>query len=139
VLAVYLAGCAANRSITIRGWRFQFPPLRLVMLQALLASCDLLLQAAVMYVLLPTDYHVGYWRFANAFLLAYAAALVSHVPGGVGVLEVVILGLVIYSNSAALFGSLLVFRGVFYLLPLLVALTLFMAHEWLARHRPVPA
>jgi hypothetical protein len=34
-------------------------------------------------------------------------------------------------DDAAIFGSLLVFRGIFFLLPLMVAIVLFLGHEWL--------
>jgi uncharacterized membrane protein YbhN (UPF0104 family) len=52
-LSVYLLCCALGRPITIRGWQIAFPPLRLAVMQAVVASCDLLLQAAVAYSLLP--------------------------------------------------------------------------------------
>jgi phosphatidylglycerol lysyltransferase len=136
-LSVYFLGCAIGRPIAIRGARITFPPLRLAMMQAAVASCDLLLQAAIVYTVLPTGFALGYWRFANAYLLAIAAAIISHVPGGAGVLEVVVFELVPHEDSAAIFGSLIVFRVIFFLLPLVIAVCLFMGHEWHARRRPL--
>src|SRR5436190_3823622 len=86
LLSVYLLACAIGRPVVIRGVRIVFPPVRMAIMQGTVASCDLLLQAAVAYTLLPSGYTIGYWQFANAFLLAIAAAVVSHVPGGAGVL-----------------------------------------------------
>jgi len=145
MLAVYLIGCATGRPLMIYKFPIVFPPLRLALMQAIVASCDLLLQAAIAYTLMPTGYAPGYWRFANAYLLGIAAAILSHVPGGTGVLEYVVLELaphndpaVVY-DEAAIFGSLLIFRVIFFLLPLVIAIVLFLGHEWMAARKPKPA
>lgn len=138
MLLVYLLACALQRPLVLGKLRIGFPPLRLAVAQAIVASCDLLLQAGVAYSLLPVGYPLSYWRFANAFLLAIAAAIASHVPGGAGVLEAAVLEFVPHEDRIAVFGSLLVFRGVFYLIPLLIAVSLFLGHEWLSHRRPAP-
>ncbi len=136
ILSLYLAGCVLSRRIPHFRWAKLFPPLHLALLQALVASCDLLLQAGIAYTLMPANYAPGYWRFANAYLLGIAAAILSHVPGGAGVLEVVVLELAPHTDSsvpfdeAAVFGSLLMFRFVYFILPLIVAIILFLGHEW---------
>jgi uncharacterized membrane protein YbhN (UPF0104 family) len=131
LFAIYLIACGWSRPITLGKWRLEFPPLRLAAMQATVATCDLLLLSAVMYVLLPPDTDISYWQFANVMLLAVVAVLFSHVPAGVAVLEVIVLHLVPHPNSAALFGSLLAFRAIFYLSPLLIAVTLLGIHELL--------
>jgi len=114
-------------------------------MQAMVASADLLLQAAIAYTVMPTGYAPGYWRFANAYLLGIAAAILSHVPGGAGVLEVVVLELAPHNDpnvvfdEAAVFGSLLVFRAIFFLLPLVIAIGLFLGHEWVSAKKPTRA
>jgi uncharacterized membrane protein YbhN (UPF0104 family) len=135
VLGVYLVACAIGKPVGFGRWRIFFPPVQLALMQAVVASCDMLLQAAVAYTLLPSGHGMSYWRFANAFLLAIAAAVVSHVPGGAGVLELVVLELIPLEDKSAIFGSLLMFRAIFYLLPLMVAVTLFLGHEWFAHRR----
>jgi uncharacterized membrane protein YbhN (UPF0104 family) len=141
MLAVYLAGCAIGRPLVIYKLPIVFPPLRLAALQAIVASCDLLLQAAIAYTVMPSGYAPGYWRFANAYLLGIAAAILTHVPGGTGVLEFVVLELAprdgeLVADDAAIFGSLLVFRGIFFLMPLVIAIVLFLGHEWIAARKP---
>jgi uncharacterized membrane protein YbhN (UPF0104 family) len=133
---VYLVGCFQRWAFSIGGLQLRFPPPRLAVSHVVLASCDLLLQISVLYTLLPTGLTVPFWHFASAFLLAYGAALASHVPGGLGVLETAILILVGPEKPPALFASLLVFRGIFYLLPLVLASLVFAAYEWRDRHRP---
>src|SRR5262245_52827601 len=134
-LGIYLLACAIGKSVGVGRWRIVFPPVQLALMQAAVASCDMLLQAAVAYTLLPAGHGMTYWRFANAFLLAIAAAILSHVPGGAGVLELVVLELVPHDDPTAIFGSLLMFRAIFYLLPLMVAVTLFLGHEWITHRR----
>lgn len=135
--SVYFLGCLRGWSFSFATVQLRFPPPRLVLLHVALASCDLLLQISVLYTLLPEGLSVPFWRFAGAFLLAYGAALASHVPGGLGVLEVAILSLTGPEKPPALFASLVVFRGVFYLLPLIVATLAFALYEWRHRHLPL--
>ena len=134
--SVYLLGCWQRWTVALGTLQLRFPPPRLTLLHAVLASCDLLLQISVLYTLLPAGVTIPFWHFAGAFLLAYGAALASHVPGGLGVLEVAILSLTGPEKPPALFASLLVFRGVFYLLPLVVASLVFAVYEWRHRHPP---
>ena len=58
-----------------------------------------------------------------------AAAIVSHVPGGVGVFEAVILFTLPGVPPDALLGSLLAYRAVYYLVPLIFGTLLFAAKE----------
>ncbi|HEY2416214.1 MAG TPA: YbhN family protein [Pirellulaceae bacterium] len=144
MLGIYLVGCAIGRPIYIYKFPIVFPPLRLAALQAIVASCDLMLQAAIAYTVMPSGYAPGYWRFANAYLLGIAAAILTHVPGGTGVLEFVVLELAPTDgehvvDDAAIFGSLLVFRGIFFLLPLVIAIVLFLGHEWIAARKRTTA
>ncbi len=77
----------------------------------------------------------------SAFLGAYAAAvtagIVSHVPGGIGVFETVIILAIPQVPASQLLGSMLVYRGVYYLVPLAVAALLFGAKELEARRSSI--
>ena len=56
--------------------------------------------------------------------------MASHVPGGVGVFEgLMVLLLKPYLTSAQLLPALVVYRAVYYLLPLAVALVVLVADE----------
>jgi phosphatidylglycerol lysyltransferase len=97
------------------------------------SALDWGLAAAVLYVLLPVS-RIGYLSFTGAFLAAQLLALLSHVPGGVGVFEgLMVLLLKPYVGPAELLPALVVFRAVYYLLPLVVALVVLVADE--ARQR----
>src|SRR5438105_1177966 len=123
VLAIYFAACAYNRPISLRGWRIETPPLHLALMQVLVASGDLLFLSAAMYVLMPTEVTMSYWQFANVPLVAVGLGVASHVPGGLGVIEAVVLGMV-RADKPALMGTLIAFRAIYYLLPLAVAISL---------------
>ena len=81
--------------------------------------------AATLYALLPSGLEVGYWQFLSVFLLASVAVVLSHVPGGIGVFELVIVGLLGAQNSSELVASLLAFRVLYYFVPLVVASSCF--------------
>ncbi len=119
----YLLWSSSNRPpLRIRSWEFRMPPARIALAQIVVSSFDWVLAGAVMYVLLPPAPGLSFGLFLAMFLLAQAAGFISHVPGGLGVFESVMLMLLKEMLSpAAIFGSLVLFRIVYYLLPLMGA------------------
>jgi phosphatidylglycerol lysyltransferase len=84
----------------------------------------------VLYVLLPSGHGLGFLVFMGIFLLAQFAGLVSHVPGGLGVVESILVVLLKpYLATSLLVGSLIVYRAVYYLLPFGVAVLLLAGYE----------
>ena len=119
------------RTAPIRVSRFvlPLPSPRLAAAQFLVSACDWILAAAVLYVLLPPG-GPSFLALIGAFLLAQLLGLASHVPGGLGVFEgLIILLLRPYFSAGALLPSLVVYRAVYYLLPLSVALVVLVADE----------
>ncbi len=121
ISAVFLLSCAFRRSpIQILGINFQPPPLRFGLAQTAVSAIDFLLAAATLYVLLPANVGIGFLPFVAIFVLAIVVALLSHVPGGLGVLELVLVTM-LPQTSHSLLASLLAFRMIYYLLPFLTA------------------
>lgn len=115
------------RPITVAGLEIPLPAPPLVAAQFVLSLLDWTLAAAVLYVLIPEP-RPDFTFFVGAFLAAQLVALVSHVPGGLGVFEslmVLMLGL----PAAVALPALLVFRLVYYLAPLAAALVVLLADE----------
>ncbi len=113
--------------------RIPVPRLSLAAGQFALSLLDWLLAAAVLFVLLPAC-RVPFPELLGAFLAAQVAGLVSHVPGGLGVFEtLMVLALKPYLPLTALLPALLVYRFVYYVLPLALALVLMLLEE--ARER----
>jgi phosphatidylglycerol lysyltransferase len=115
--------------IRIRGFSLLPPSKTLAAGQLALTSIRLLAAAIALWVLLP-PIPVGFVTFAAIFSAATALAVVSHVPGGVGVFDLVVLwALRGHSHSDAVAAALLAYRGVYYVLPLLVSAALFAFFE----------
>ncbi|HEY8579451.1 MAG TPA: lysylphosphatidylglycerol synthase domain-containing protein [Beijerinckiaceae bacterium] len=120
--------CAAffRAPLRIRAWSFRFPPLRLALIQIPLGFVNFALVAACLHQALSASAQVGYAAVVSAYVAAQAATLVSHVPGGLGVIETVVAYLI---PGGELIGALLVFRFVYFLLPLALGLVAFLVTE----------
>jgi phosphatidylglycerol lysyltransferase len=124
------------RARPLRLWRFELPlPSPAIALsQALLSAVEWTLAGAVLYALLPSS-GLSFLTFLGAFLIAILLGMASHVPGGVGVFEgLMVLMLRPYLRSGQLLPALVVYRAVYYLLPLGVALIGLVADE-VRQHR----
>lgn len=131
LVAAYLLGSIfIKQPLIIRGHEFRFPSFKISLLQIAISSFDWILAAAVLYALLPSNISLSYLNFLGIYLLAMFAGVVSNVPGGLGVFETIIL-LILSSkvSAAAVLGSMLAYRGVYYFLPLLVAAGLLGIYE----------
>jgi phosphatidylglycerol lysyltransferase len=123
-----------SRPIHIRGVELRLPGPGISALQIVVAAADLAVAAAALYVLLPEGFGKGFFEFLGMYLLAVVVVIFSHVPGGVGVFELMVLKLAGAEANESVVAALLVFRGVYYLLPLLAA-SLLLAGRELLEHR----
>jgi phosphatidylglycerol lysyltransferase len=129
VVAYLAATCVVRTPIRIRRFQLALPPPGLALTQVAVSVCDWLLAGSVLYVLVPSG-AVPLLPFLGAFLTCQLLGLASHVPGGIGVFEgLMILLLGPYLPSAALLPPLIVYRAIYYLLPLAVALVVLVADE----------
>jgi len=132
-----------DRPLLLWGWELDVPPKWMLPVQVALAAGDLALASAVVYVLLPLDVAVGLPHLLVSYLCALLAGLVSHVPGGLGVFEsIMLLMLTPEVPAPAVLGALLAYRGIFHLLPLVVAGLAFLVYEmrwglWEPPQRPL--
>lgn len=118
-------GCV---NIRIGHRTLRLPGLQLSALQLLITLVDVCAAAAVLYVLLPEAPPLG--AFLLVYLLALAAGVLSHVPGGVGVFEAVLLAAFAGQLGAApLAAALLLYRLIYVGLPLILACLLLLANE----------
>jgi len=115
--------------IVIKGIKIELPQIGMTVLQLAVSAADLVVAAATLYMLLAPELSVSFGEFLGIYLLATVVVVFSHVPGGVGVFELVILSLVASQSSATILAGLLVFRVIYYLIPLFVALIMLALHE----------
>jgi phosphatidylglycerol lysyltransferase len=118
-------------------WEFRLPSMTIAWAQLLITSLDWMLAGCVLYVLLPEHAGITLFQFLGIFLLAQVVALISHIPGGLGVFESMILLSVSSIPADVLLGSLLVYRGIYYLLPLTLAALLLGGSELLQKKTQV--
>jgi len=119
-----------RRPLKVGSRELPIPSVPLSFGQIAISSVDWFLSGSVLYVLLPAATGLTCPKFLAIFLLAQAAGLLSYVPGGLGVFETVILLLLSeFSAPSALLGSLLLYRLIYYILPLGAASVLLAVHE----------
>jgi phosphatidylglycerol lysyltransferase len=130
MLSAYVAWNGFRRkAFQIRGVAFSLPGMRMTLAQFALAGLDLCMASAVLFVLLPPDSGLSYVTFLGLYVIAMVAAILSHVPGGLGVFEAVLVALAPAVTPSVLLGAALAYRLVYYLIPLGVAAVLLAAHE----------
>ena len=135
-IATYLALISVYRTpLRIRTRQVDLPSPLFSVAQIGIAALDLALAGGVLYVLLPPAAGLSLISSLGIFLLAYIAGMISQVPGGLGVFETIVLMLVPATIPApTALGVLLVYRAIYYLLPLFFAAVCFGLHEaWLRR------
>ena len=138
ILAAYvLAGAWIRRPLRVFGHAIAFPRPSVAVGQLLLGLCDLSLAAGVLYLCLPASEAVTYMDVVVAFGLALVAGIISHVPGGLGVFDAIVLvSLTPEMAGNDVMAGLLTFRIIYYLAPLVLAGLMFGALEaFQARHR----
>lgn len=134
VAAFVLIAWRWHKPLTIRGWTLPALPLEIALAQIAVGVVDWIVAAAVLYVLLPADVSASFAHLVGLFVVAQVAGVSSHVPAGLGVFEAVMLfGLAPSTPAPALIGALLVYRAIYYLLPLGVATALLAAYEAMQR------
>lgn len=116
-LASYLALCCFVRGQwRIRSWEVELPGPRLVAAQFVVGPLNFALVAACLHQALASVGPVSYPDVAAAYVLANIASLIAHVPGGLGVIEAVVATVL---PGAGVVAGLIVFRLVYFLVPLL--------------------
>ncbi|RYF64804.1 MAG: UPF0104 family protein, partial [Comamonadaceae bacterium] len=135
---VYFGLCAfsSRRSWTVRGHEIDLPSIRMAMAQLGISSAHWLAIAAVVWALLQGQ--VEYTTVLQVLLVAAIAGVITHVPGGLGVIEAVFIALLSHRiPEHQLLGALLAYRALFYLTPLLVGALLYLKVEVRTRrHAP---
>jgi uncharacterized membrane protein YbhN (UPF0104 family) len=125
VLFVYIAWVwRAPRQIGRNNWQVTLPNGPLTLVQIGIGIIDLGCCAVAMFLLLPSEPHIGFVTVAVIFVSATLLGFASHAPGGLGVFDAAMLiGLWQFDREDVLAG-LLLFRLVYYVIPFALALLL---------------
>ncbi|APO69341.1 lysylphosphatidylglycerol synthetase/UPF0104 protein [Rhizobium gallicum] len=107
-------------------WSFEMPRLKLALGQVVIGTVNFIFVAACLHQMLAVQGQASYVQTATAYVLANIAVLVTHVPGGLGVIEATVSYVL---PGAASIGALVAFRVIYFLIPLLIGLPVFAISE----------
>ena len=130
-LAVYFGlSLFYKKPLMVKGVVFEMPPFRMALAQVFIGAADILMASLVLYFSLIPFVDISFATFIGVFIIAQVLGVFSQVPGGLGVFE----GLFMYiipgdHNQAMLFGALLAYRIIYYLLPMVVSAVMLFSYE----------
>jgi uncharacterized membrane protein YbhN (UPF0104 family) len=131
LVALYVLGSWRRfKPWTLGKLHIEYPSLPIVGRQLLAGPLELLCAAAIIYFALPAENSPGYLTVLGVFLASFSLALLSHAPGGLGVLEVTFLAALPELDPADVLAALLVFRGFYLLIPFVLSLLVVLGFEW---------
>ncbi|WP_170293973.1 bifunctional lysylphosphatidylglycerol flippase/synthetase MprF [Paracoccus limosus] len=130
VMLPLLWAAATRRELHIGRFCLHAPTLGVLGSQLVICLGDIVFSALTLYVLLPVA-DVSFPTFLAVFAAAMMAGILSHVPGGVGVFESVIIAAMPPSVPIdQVAAGLLLFRLIYYLVPFAMALVLLASYEF---------
>ncbi len=130
----YLVSAATvRRALCIRNWAIELPSLRLALGQIVVGPVNFALVAGCLYHALAGLGEVSYLAVAAVYVIAFVTSVLTHAPGGLGVIETVVLFLL---PQAQFIGALIAFRIMYFIVPLCIGGTLFGIAELAFRRQP---
>lgn len=115
--------------IRLGGWAVNLPTPKLTLLQLVVGVIDIVLVSSVLYLLLPASAGLPYLSFLAVYLASVLVGVLSHVPAGLGVLESMLLLLLPHVPPAQLLAAVLLYRVIYEVVPLVVAVALWGGYE----------
>ena len=141
LLAYWLAVFFRNSPLSIKGLEFRLPSAAMTFWQTVIAVIDIILSSLVLWVFLWDRIGTGFTVFLLIFALAQVMGVISQIPGGIGVFESAFLWLISsiqpsqFHHHPSLVGALVLYRIVYYFLPLMFAGGGLLSYEIFVRRR----
>lgn len=130
LVGLYLLGSRLGlRPLKIGSFKVYYPRLEIALRQLVIAPLELIGAAAIIYFALPEAGNPGFLVVLGIFLISFSAALLSHAPGGLGVLELVFITGLSEMDKADVLAALLVFRLLYLIVPFILALFVVLGFE----------
>jgi phosphatidylglycerol lysyltransferase len=119
-----------KKPLKIKDVELDMPSFKMAVAQMTIGAIDIVMASLVLYFSLIPFVEIPFETFMGVFIIAQVLGVFSQVPGGLGVFE----GLFMYiipgeHNQAMLFGALLAYRIIYYLLPLVVSAVVLFSYE----------
>ncbi len=130
LVALYvLISYVRSKPLRIGRFELHYPRLHIVARQLAVGPLELLGAAAIIYFALPVDANPGFLIVLGIFLASFSAALLSHAPGGLGVLEILFVTALPDIAPADVLAALIVFRLFYLLIPFALSLIVILLFE----------
>ncbi len=115
-------------SFRLAEFEFTYPRPRIAVRQLLTGPLELVGAAGIIFFALPAA-NPGFVVVLGVFVASFCLALVSHAPGGLGVLEIAFLKGMPDVPQANVVAALLIFRLLYLIIPLVFSLAVVLAFE----------
>ena len=130
LVALYVAASFLRLPpVTIGRTQLTYPSPLFVLSQLIIGPLELIGAAGIIYFALPEVGNPGFVVVLGIFLVSFSAALISHAPGGLGVLELVFVMGLPDMDPADVIAALLGFRLFYLLIPFAIALGVIFVFE----------
>ena len=119
--------------IKIARWKVRLPSFQITLSQLIVSIVDMIFAGGCLYILL-SEPHIPFVGFLIVYSLSFIAGMVSHVPGGLGVFDgMMLLAFKEVLPAESLAAALVVYRIVYYLIPLILATAILAIREFRGR------
>jgi glycosyltransferase 2 family protein len=130
MIALYVLGSWMHlKPLRTGSIEITYPRLPIVVRQLVIGPLELIGAAGIIYFALPGETHPPFLVVLGIFLASYTAALLSHAPGGLGILEIVFVTGLPDVDPADVLAALIVFRLFYLLAPFALSLLLILLFE----------
>jgi uncharacterized membrane protein YbhN (UPF0104 family) len=130
LVGLYVVGSWMGfRPVRCGSFELYYPRLPVVLQQLAIGPLELIGAAGIIYFALPEAGNPGFLIILGIFLASFSAALLSHAPGGLGVLEIVFVTGLPDMNPADVLAALIVFRLLYLLIPFAMSLVVILLFE----------
>jgi uncharacterized membrane protein YbhN (UPF0104 family) len=127
---IYIVGALLRfRPLRVRGFELVYPRPPIAARQMLAGPLELIGASGIIYFALPAAGNPGFLVVLAVFLASFTLALISHAPGGLGVLEFTFLKAMPDAPPAGVIAALIVFRVLYLILPLVFSLIVVVLFE----------
>ena len=122
-VALYFIGSTMNfKPLTLGKFKLVYPRINVTLRQMVAAPIELIGAAGIIYFAMPETGNPGFFIVLGVFLASFSAGLLSHAPGGIGVLEATFITAMPDAPKAEVIAALLVFRLFYLIVPLVFSL-----------------
>lgn len=118
IVIYYLLIARGKKNVGFGKFSVPLPNLQDAFFQSFISLLEMILASGILWVLIPDSTIYDYPFVLVAYVFAFVMVLITHAPGGAGVLEAIILLMLPSLPGGQVVSALLLFRVIFHLIPL---------------------